>query len=261
MTCTQWCSNSFTSSPQRLFCDHKAPTHISLHHQSASREILLSSSLQVHRKYRDYWKTSKVKHTWNMSYINPVPDIKGLDGNYVAVHNPFFFNATVYYLYQVQHFLILETIFCMHYSQLVQFVASLLHFQPTPQVLGVPLNRGQNFTQAQCSGKRMRVLNSSCTQRLLPFICRLKMIPCEQQTICTFLLIIHSTIWHKSLPKQTRSLFFQQRIKVCINSRLLLLQKMIKPTKRGRLSHKVAINVNQNSIYNVWKIFQCFHVL
>lgn len=90
MTCTQWCSNSFTSSPQRLFCDHKAPTHISLHHQSASREVLLSSSLQVHRKNRDYWKTSKVKHTWNMSYINPVPDIKGLDGNYVAVHSPFF---------------------------------------------------------------------------------------------------------------------------------------------------------------------------
>lgn len=122
-------------------------------------------------------------------------------------------------------------------------------------------DRGQNFTQAQCSGKRMRVLNSSCTQRLLPFICRLKMIPCEQQTICTFLLIIHSTIWHKSLPKQYRSLFFQQRIKVCINSRLPLLQKTIKPTKRGRLSHKLAINVNQNSIYNVWKIFQCFHVL
>lgn len=34
-----------------------------------------------------------------MSYINPVPDIKSLDGNYVVVHSPFFFNATVYYLY------------------------------------------------------------------------------------------------------------------------------------------------------------------
>lgn len=33
MTCTQWCSNSFTSSLERLFSDHIAPTHIRLHHQ------------------------------------------------------------------------------------------------------------------------------------------------------------------------------------------------------------------------------------
>lgn len=56
MTCTQWCSNSFTSSPERLFCDHITPTHIGLHHQPPSREVLFFS--QVHRKKK---KTSPVE--------------------------------------------------------------------------------------------------------------------------------------------------------------------------------------------------------
>lgn len=34
---TRWCSNSFTSSPERLFCDRIAATHITLHHQPQSK--------------------------------------------------------------------------------------------------------------------------------------------------------------------------------------------------------------------------------
>lgn len=63
MTCTQWCSNSFTSSPERLLCDHIAPTHIRLHHQPPSREVFFPPHrcTEEGKKKEQQWKPGKLK--------------------------------------------------------------------------------------------------------------------------------------------------------------------------------------------------------
>lgn len=147
ITCTHWCSNSFTSTPQRLFCDHKAPHSYQLASPVAKQESPAypppptplrgaQKKSQTTKTRHDHRRPSEVKHV-SLFFLMLL--------------------CTTYYLIVPlcrprRNILLYWKLFlvCITHTWF-----NLLHpsciLQPTQQVLEVPLNtwqKGQDFAQA-----------------------------------------------------------------------------------------------------------------